>query len=162
MLENHSQLSWMMSSNRKQLLIFGRSREVDNFWSKECISKKVEAAVRLTMVKLVWSSNGSSNDESFLLGILVWNDPVDRWICTEEFWFINPRLSGDVCARSCNPCVCCDSEKMGPWIWVWKWREFSGWWRHSGFVLYVLGYPSRGNRKGRLPSDYSVYVRATS
>ena len=47
------------------------------------------------MVKLVNCRDRSSNDGSFVVGIFVWNDPVDRWISPARFRFIIP-----VCVRT--------------------------------------------------------------
>ena len=79
-----------MSCNRKQLQIFGWSREVDNFWLKERISWKEIATVRLTMVELVEVSSGSSNGESFVLGICVRDGSVEWWRSAAELRFIIP------------------------------------------------------------------------
>ena len=94
-----------MSCNRKQLQIFGWSREVDNFWLKERISWKEIATVRLTMVELVEVNSGSSNGESFVLGICVRDGSVEWWRSAVELRFIIPDLSVGVCVRSCNPCT---------------------------------------------------------
>ena len=57
------------------------------------------------MVELVGTSSGSSDCESFIIGICVRDGSVERLISAVEFRFIIPQVSGDVCARSCNPCA---------------------------------------------------------
>ena len=84
-----------MSSNRKQLPILGRSRDIDNFWTKERISIKINATIRLTMVKLVESSRSSFNGGTFMIGIFVRDDTVDWSINAVMFRFIIPPMCAD-------------------------------------------------------------------